>query len=106
MTNFVRLVDWYYDRVKIPIMEWYNERLLRKEFPPGSYIEDCRYHPCVVLGIISGGIWCISLINSKQITCDPVLCGVKKLDVNQVNDIITKYKTEEEFNNSLENVNE
>ena len=64
-----------------------------RKFPVGSYVEDCRFHPCIVTkndGL--GDIEVISLCNSTFNSCSLYHCGIVRLTEEQVREYIKAYK--------------
>ena len=47
---------------------------------PGEIYEDCSYHPCICMGVDSGFVRGVSLIDGSQPRqCDLRMCGVRLL---------------------------
>lgn len=50
---------------------------LRGKLKYGMYVEDCRYHPCIVTGqgYLDYDFECVSLVNGKPNSCSMRHCG-------------------------------
>jgi len=90
--------DWWWDHVirptwwmrhsKYQIDNWWTIR----QFPPDTVIEDCRYHPCIIIENDGGDLQVLSLIDNKRYGCSLFHCGIQKLTAEQVETRITAYE--------------
>ncbi len=63
-----------------------------KSFPPGTLVEDCNFHPCVVIkNYGEGTIDVISLASYKPNSCSLFHCGIVKLTQEELNERIKIY---------------
>jgi len=56
-----------------------------KRFRVGTFIEDCRYHPCVIIRADgTGDIDVISLLDGSRSSCSLYHCGIRRCTVEDV----------------------
>lgn len=72
----------------------WQERRIIKEFPPGTLIEDCSYHPCIVLeNDGKGDLTTFDLVlGHGGGGCSIFHCGVIKLSLDEVHHMLDLYK--------------
>lgn len=83
----LRLPSW----LVYPISNFRDWKHIR-EFPPGTVIENCSYHPCIIIENDGGDITALSLITNSETCCSLFHCGVVKLTAHEVQARIKAYK--------------
>lgn len=83
--------DWYYKKILKK-----EEKELEKIFPPGIIVQDCSYHPCMVVRIRGDTLELMSLVVPEKEThfCSGYLCGVYPMHHQEVKDHILIYQKE------------
>ncbi len=89
-------IEWY--RVlwvlRHPIT-WLKRWKRIREFPVGTLIEDCRFHPCVVVDTDNdGSLYLISMLTPEVGvgSCSLFHCGVLKLTTDEAVDMCKAFK--------------
>lgn len=75
-----------------PYRAWQDKKFV-ESFPPGTVIEDCSYHPCIIKENDNGDLTCLSLLTNTYGCCSLFHCGVIKLTAEEVEARIAAYKS-------------
>jgi hypothetical protein len=79
-------------RFVFPVTHYRNQKLIR-EFPPGTVVENCSYHPCIILKNEDGDITALDLLTNTETCCSLFHCGVAKLTGYEVQKIVATYRS-------------
>lgn len=78
--------------ILFPLDMFWSWRSVR-QFPPGTYIEDCAYHPCIILTNDWGDLDCWDIVRGNWTSCSLFHCGIKKLTYDEVKEHIDLHRT-------------
>ena len=84
-------IQWFLSR-RTDLPRWaiypirsYKDWLVVRQFPVGTVVEDCSYHPGIIIKVDSqGDITVKSLINGREGNCSLFHCGIVKLNEHEV----------------------
>jgi len=80
------------NRVLYPVL-WFLDYLDIRQYGPGTLIEDCNWHPCIIKEIdMEGDITALDLITGQETGCNLYSCGIEKLSPERVQEIIQEYQ--------------
>lgn len=73
--------------------DWKDTRDDLRAFGPGTLIENCNYHPCIVLRIDEfGDIDAWDLIGQHETSCSLWHCGIVKLTPDEVQECLRLHR--------------
>jgi len=79
-----------YDHIDYMIYEY----RIKREFYPGSLVMSCSYHPALVIENDGYDLEVLDLITYSRTYCSIIHCGIYKIDMELLEEVLKTYKKE------------